>query len=343
MKKLLNLLFLLTAAMSVYAQTREDILIYIAPVAGMPEHAAFFHDHFEMEVFAANYSITDNPRDADYIFQLEAKPNIIVYDDGSEEAAPPGEPQYVLQLDLIRVEDDVEIVSFAFFFTEREDIYEHSLTMVYQAMANVPITRLGHVDESDRWRNKWLYIRMSFDYPVVTTHQLLSSPTIAHSNDTDFLTLDHMVRAVPGLTVGLELQFLDWMSAEIGFICRFGDASGNYTFIPGAELQLKFPIKPARYFMLEPYVITQTKANTSQSYRSFPWLGVGAGFQFGIKGGESGAFFIDINFVYSVGDVVMKNPAGTDWYPRDIKYRRYSVGIGFGYKLGFFDRPAPSE
>ena len=167
-------LLLVLVAASAFAQSREDTLIHVLPVTGTPEQATYFKQNFDMEIAAANYTITQNAGEADYLFQLSVSPNMVLYDDGTMDLAPPDEPQNILTVTLIRGEDNEEIVSFSFPFTDLEEMYEHNLALVYGAMANVPITRLGDVvvvDESDLWRNKWLYIRGSFDYPVVTTHQ----------------------------------------------------------------------------------------------------------------------------------------------------------------------------
>jgi len=346
MKKIGWILFFSLLAVSLFPQSREDTTIFIAPViASRPDHAAYFHENFTMEVIAANYAIAENSREADYIFNLEVVPNIVHYDDGTSELAPWDEPQWILNLNLVRSEDDVEIVAFGFPFTEVEEMYDFNLFLVYNAMANVPITKLmGGIEDDDRWRNKWLYVRVSFDYPVITTHQLSSEglyrgAAVWNPDNNQYQVLDHIVRAVPGATLGLELQFLHWMSTEFGFLLRFGDPLG-YTFIPGIGVQLKFPLKPSRHFMLEPYGMFNIEMNTAAHYKSYPRFGVGGGFQFGVKGGDSGAFFIDVNFLYSLGNVVTNNPHAADFpVPAEIHYARYTVGIGIGFKLGFFDRP----
>ena len=343
----LALLAFLTITAPLSAQSREDTLVYIAPVsAARPDHAIFFRDHFEMEIIGANYTLTDSIRQADYVINLEVRPNVIYYDDGTEDVPPPWEPQFVVFLGLVDNETDIEVVSLSFPFTEIEDIYEMSLTLVYSAMANVPITKLGEVyDESDRWRNKWLYIRASFDYPVITIHGLRQEGLILggaiynpQHPATRYQMLDHKILPVPGATLGLELQYLYWMSAELNVLLRFGDPLSN-TFIPGIGVQLKFPVKPARHFMLEPYLMGATEMNTADHYSSFPRFSVGGGFQFGVKGGESGAFFIDINFLYSLGNLVTFNNNPEFTMPHEIHWLRYVIGVGIGYKIGFVDRP----
>ena len=346
MKNLLILHILLIMAMPVFAQTREDTAIYIPPVSSArPDQAAFFKENFDMETLAAGYALADSANDADFTLRLEVGPNMVTYEDGFEEQAPPDEPQYILRVTLVRNEDDYEMVSFTYPFTELDEMYDFNLYLLYQAMANVPITKIGdEVKVTDRWRNKWLYIRASFDYPVITNHILKPDPEhdryiFKPGNEAiENQMLDNVFGLGLGATIGLELQFLNWMSAEAYFMFRFGDPQNKSAFIPGLGLQLKFPIKPATHFMLEPYATAVSQINTAANV-DFPIIAVGGGVQFGVRGGEIGAFFIDGNFLYSLGDLVMPNPRENDgWMPSKIHYKRMVVSVGIGYKIGFIDR-----
>ena len=341
-KKILCFLALIIVTMPLFTQVREDTLIFVPPVTGgRSDQAAFFKENFDMEITGAGYTITNSASEADYTMQLEIRPNIIFYDDGTQDFAPPGEPQFLLRLTLIRNDDNAEMVAFDFPFTALEEMYDFNLMLVYEAMANVPITRLGDVefaDESQRWRNKWLYIRFSIDYPVISAYMLKEPSYIVHDADGTTRPLDNSIGVFVGATVGLELQFLYWMSAEANFILRFSDPNSENTFVPGLGLQLKFPLKPSRHFMLEPYLMGNVVANTAPgNYHEFPMFAVGGGLQFGVKGGNMGAFFIDANYLYSIGDVVMKNNR-PGWSPDRIVYSRTIISIGLGYKIGFFDR-----
>ena len=349
MRKICSFLIIILVTGSVFAQTREDTSIYIQPVMGSPEQAAFFQENFAMETAAAGYAIADTKREADYSIQLSVKPNMVLYDDGTEEQAPEDEPQFILNLVLIRNEDDIEMVAFSYPFTDVTDMYEFNLYLLYEAMANVPLTKLGDIpipEDNNWWRNKWLYVRMTLDYPVVNTHQLLSDGLwggAAIYDDTivpvRYAPLDHKVRVVPGVTIGVELQFLNWMSGEFDFLLRFGDPM-SYTFIPELALSLRFPIKPkTKHFMIEPYIQGALSMNTADHYSSFPSFAAGGGVQFGVKGGDMGAVFAYGSFLYSIGQVITNNTDATLPKPSQIHWNRYVVSIGVGYKIGFFNRP----
>jgi len=327
---------LLILVASVSAQVREDTRIHVPNViSARMDQAIYFKENFEMEIAGAGYTITDSAQEADYLLQLEVLPHIIVYDDGSSGLAPPDEDQYLLNINLLRAEDSSEIVAFTFPFTELEEMYHFNLYLVYEAMANVPITRLAEANAEDNsWRNKWLYIRASFDYPVISAY-VLKGENKSEKAGYDARYFDNSISVFVGATAGLEVQFLNWMSAEVFFNIRFGDPTDQYAFIPGIGLQLKFPLKPANYLMLSPYIMGGTQAPTAGNYHDFPRLAVGGGFQFGVKAGKMGAAFIDASYLFFIGDVVMKN---TGWTPDRIRYTRNVISIGLGYKIGFIDR-----
>jgi hypothetical protein len=340
MKNTWVLILWLVLAVPVSAQTRKDIKIYIPPVKANAGQSAYFQENFSMETRGAGYSLTETPDDADYSLLLEVKPNMIMYDDGTEEPAPPDEKQFILQIDLVRNEDGANMVSFSFLFSDVDEMYDFNLYLLYEAMANIPMTKAHDIvvaEEGDFWRNKWLYIRASFDYPI-TFYELLEPKMVKDDSSVPpkYIPLDHKIKPFPGTTLGLELQYLNWMSTEIDIHIGFSDPVSN-SLIPVITVEQKFPIKPTKIFMLEPYLAVSFPMETSSHVTQFPKIGAGGGFQLGVKGGNMGAFFLDINFIYFIGDVIMKNPY-PGYSPPDIHYRRYTVGLGIGYKLGFFDR-----
>jgi hypothetical protein len=305
-------------------------------------------DNFTMETAGAGYYVTENASEADYTLKLEVKPNMILYDDGTQELAPPDEAQFVLFITLLDNDENTEVVTFGFPFTDLDEMNEFNLYLLYEAMANVPLTKFaGDFEppevEPDHWRNKWIYVHAAFDYPIVS-YQLKSdglwggnSIYDTSANPYPRSELDHKVRAVPGFTVGLEFQFLNHMSAEVDFDMMFGDPM-NYSFIPGIGVQLKFPIKPSDRFMLEPYLAANSRLNTSTTFAQYPFFGLGGGFQFGVKGGSMGAFVIDANFIYSLGDIITHNTNTAFPMPNQIHWNSWTVGLSVGYKIGFFNR-----
>jgi hypothetical protein len=73
---------------------------------------------------------------------------------------------------------------------------------------------------------------------------------------------------------------------------------------------------------------------TGTYIKDAPLFGLGGGFQFGVRGGSMGAIFIDVGIMYDIGDVhTMKTEV------REIYWRRWVIGFGVGYKVGFVNRP----
>jgi hypothetical protein len=340
------IIVMILMSVSIFAQTRDDIHVYIAPVVARADQAVYFMDNFTMETAGAGYNITSNASEADYTLKLEVRPNMILYDDGTEEQAPPDEKQFILNLALLDNEENNEIVAFGFPFSELDEMNEFNLYLLYEAMANVPLTKISgeyiapFEQEPEYWRNKWVYLRTAFSYPIIS-YQLKSEGLEGglgiYNDDGGHSELNHIVRAVPGFVVGVEFQFLNWMSAELNFEMMFGDPVAN-SFIPGIGAQIKFPIKPSNHFMLEPYLAINSRLNTSSTYAKYPFLGLGGGFQFGVKGGNMGAFVIDANFIYSIGEVVTFNNNSGFPNPAQIHWNSWTVGLNVGYKVGFFNR-----
>ena len=347
-KRCIILILLLTPALA-FSQSREDILVHIpAVIAARPDHAIFIQEHFQVEVSAANYTLTPTLYNADFVIRLEVSQNMVLYDDGVWDLPPEDEPQFLLQLTLMNNETNTEMLSFQYPFSELFDIYLFSLEMTYAAMANVPITRLGDLaTDDDRWRNQWLYIAMSLNYPVITAYAIQPHPTMGYNtyippNESSARTLGNEVIPNPGVSLGVEFHFLDWMSAELGFNIRFGDPMAQNQFIPSISIQLKFPLKPenAKHIKISPFIMASASANTANTSDviTFPRYSVGGGAQFAVRAGQTSGFFVDVSYNHSLGTVVTRNPLGNDWEPNRINYARWVVSIGFGFKMGFMDR-----
>jgi hypothetical protein len=325
------------------AQSRDDIAVYVAPVVGgVPEQQMFFAENFKMELLGANYAVVENQVDSDYTMSLAITQDI---EDSYEDDYGSMSVEQIVNILTVSLQDSKdarEILQFSWAFENLEEMYEWNLHLIYQAMANVPLTKLTGVVDTNHWRNKWVYIRASFDYPI--TFYAYPDPEGIYAAETvpgklpDYTPLDHKVLPYPGVTVGLEFQFLNWMSLEGGLRVNFGDPLSN-TFIPSIDVDLKFPIKPARHFMIEPYGVVSFPTNTAATETTnFPKVGLGGGIQIGVKGGDMGAFFVDVNYIHYLGGVTTKNNNVRKPYPDHIDWTRFSVGLGIGYKIGFFNR-----
>jgi hypothetical protein len=342
MKKYILAIGCLFSTAALFAQLRDDINVYVAPVSGgMPEQQIFFADNFRMELLGANYTVVESQADSDYTMNLSITQDVEAsYKDefGHMQA------ERIINILTVSLMDTVEareILQFSWAFETLEEMYEWNLHLIYQAMANVPLTKLTGVVDTNHWRNKWIYLRASFDYPITFYAVDQSNTSISVLNPTkkeDYARLDHQIRPFPGVTLGIEFQFLNWLSVEGDFQVSFGEPLAT-TFIPAIQVALKFPLKPSRHFMIEPYGVMSFPSTTTPNTFEFPTYGLGGGIQVAVKGGEMGAFFMDINYIHFIGDVVTGNnfdPSRPE--PARLRWTRFSLGLGVGYKVGFFNR-----
>ncbi|MDR0731622.1 MAG: hypothetical protein LBF63_08135, partial [Treponema sp.] len=59
------------SAAALFAQSRDDVTVYIAPInGGIPEQQMFFSENFRMELIGANYTVVETQADSDYTMTL---------------------------------------------------------------------------------------------------------------------------------------------------------------------------------------------------------------------------------------------------------------------------------
>jgi hypothetical protein len=330
MKKYLMVIALFLPVFVLFAQSRDDIVVYLSPVTGgTPEQQAFFTDNFKMELMGANYAVVDEQRRADYAMNLSVTQEIEEgYDDVVEEIIN------VLNVSLLDNKDGREILQFSWAFNSLEEMYEWNLHLIYQAMANVPLTKLTAVPDTNHWRNKWLYIAgyagISFQFGFYESVEVTRRPTF---------------NMAPIFGLGLEFQFLNFMSAEIEVIGGpYAVETGYNSLVLSLPILLKFPLKPARHFMLEPYggVQFNTSSDPSIAASVMSWVG---GFQYGIRGGERGAIIIDIRAIGDFGRTNLQPtyaPYGSDG-PKFDSVKGFQLAFTVGYKVGFYNRNKDDE
>ena len=344
------------AAIDIPAQSREDVRIHIPLVVAVePAQAEFFQKNFAMEIAGAGYTVTESPMEAEYSLRLRVRSNAPVYSDGTSGPVPPGEDLYTLQITLLRNSDNSQVVSLSFGFSQLEEMYNHNLSLVYQTLANVPLSKTDdktlvkymvgqNADRDDWWRNKWIYIRLSFDFPISYYQSKpdgLYEGAFTYDGPIEhpprYSRINHQIIPLPGATIGLEVQFLYWMSLEANLEMRFGDAVGS-ALMPGVGAQLKFPIKPSTHFMVEPYAAGLISTYLEDFAVTFPRYAVGGGVQFGVRGGRMGAFFLDVNYLHFLAETVTNNPDPVFPQPERLHWNRFVVGLSLGYKVGFINR-----
>ena len=322
--------------------------LFIEGNAEKAEHKEAFLWAFGIEAGGAGYTVVPSKEEAAYTFKFDVSANLTEDENGAFLPVPPGDNQYILRISLIDNSNDEEILFFNFFFTEIGEVYEHSQSLFNMATVYIPPGKrdIYYAHEVDRsWQNKWIYFRASLDY-LISFFALqktgLFGGQAAYNGDiktpTSIQHLSHVILPQPGLTLGIEVQFLDFLGAELGVKLNLGDPK-TYSFLNiTANAAVKFNIKTEN-FMIQPYIGGLIPVVKSEVFEEFPGLSLGGGVQAGVRGGKNGIIFIDVNFMYSFGDVFMKNIYATQNkttglalapFPPQIHYKHFIFGIGIG-------------
>jgi hypothetical protein len=323
-------IFLVVGGVS-FAADVNNSKIFLEGTAERREQLTYFMENFEVEGTAAGYVFTANKADAGYTFKFRVEPYSNPMDPLS---------RFIIFISLIVNENDSEMLSFGWPFADLDEMYEYNQYIFLRTVVNIPRPEF---QEDDGWRNKWLYLRASFDFPI-TFYKLMSDglapgKVITNPGGTRTVPLDNIVVALPAVTLGIEVQLLKWLSIEPKFLAGWESLNDEDFYTMAAGLELKFPLKFVKHVMLEPYAAALYPILPSTDFfDSYPIIGFGGGMQVGIRGGKPGVLFMDINYMY-FGDTGMYN-LYKDAYPEPpvVHYKRSAIGLGIGYKFGLINR-----
>jgi len=345
MKKIIFIsFFLLFSVTFLYAVNAKDITL-IVQGSGSPSFVEGFKYALTVEAKAAGYQMTDNLSQAKYNI------NFTVEFDRVEQKS-----KFIVS--LIKVDDSSVIVSMEYFFADEEEMMLYAQLVFFLLMSNLPEDVTTAAPEDDTWRNKWLYLNTSFDYSIMLL--LLNDPKLYAGNGVYFGTpgdanfrvapLDHKFIFMPGVSLGLELQFLNFLSIEPrAQISREQALLDHIMYTALFSVDLKIPLKFLKYIVIEPYVSAAYPMRfpvEKEVFKKYPLYFFGGGIQIAAKAGKSGALFFEANYMFDADylffgktDTSMKNPF-EDFYPEPevIHYNHSVLGFRIGYKFGFFNR-----
>jgi len=374
MRKCIIGILLLGAGCSLFAQTNSNASIFIPPVTGFgrdPSDNAIIARMLTNEIKTRNGVIGTSLLKGDFILYgtiapyhkeeqyyhdyvyLNAKDTstditIFTYNSSLQTSS---EPVYIFQLILKNQRTNQAVLLQNLLYSSIDSVYDFFPLLIFNIFSYINVKQTPVKQTStgnDDWRNKWLYLRTSFDFPI-TFYKLkgdgLNDGTRVYNdtdpNDIKTQQLDNKVVALPAMTWGAEVQLLNWFSLEPTFQVSWEYLNDKDFLNLAAGLQLKFPLKFIRNIMLEPYGNAVCPVLTSSTvFDSFPKLAFGGGLQISTKGGQPGAVFIDVNYMYyCLGDANIYNPYGEQYpKPKAIHYQRSVIGLGIGYKFGLIDR-----
>jgi len=357
-KKIICVFGLLFCSFSaVYAANSKNITLNIQGT-GQPAFVQGFKEALVIEAKAAGYDVSDNMSAAKYSIKFNVE-----FDQSAQRSK--------FTVSLVKVVDSSVIVSMEYLFADEEEMLLYSQLVFFMLMANLPDNETaGSEVVNDDWRNKWLYInpyyKHTFMYLKLQPTGLYNGLSVYQgplSAPTYVIPLDNKIIPMPGIGLGIEFQFLDFMSFEANALLSmeqvmtdeklFDDVFENIDdAIIGNLLltaRLNFPLKFVRNLVIEPYGLFAYTLRFPKKLETFTEdtspFAFGGGVQFGVKAGNKGMLFFDFSCVYYYGVTKKYNPL---YYypierplglkPEEIYYKHIDFGFGIGYKFGFFDR-----
>ena len=352
-----------------FADEMVERTVFIHGSAHTPEARDFFINNFNMEAVGLGWEPKSAMRDAAFNFQFTVNPNMVQFIDGTIARAPSGEPQYIIEIVFTRNYDNAEIVRYNFPFTDFMEMYEHNQLLFFRSIVNVPnpsiemIERIrlyewergfaegpGQGNVNQDWWNKWLYLRLSLGNPfTIFSRQLHDSPAGEHmvystdeaGNITGSQRIGNRIVAMPGFTIGIEAQVLDWLILEPNFRITLGDPviEDNTIFNFSVGLSVKFPLRLINNVKFSPFVgLAYWGISQSDSFANFPPWEIGGGLEVNLRSGRRNAIFFYVSYMQTIGNVMIHNPYVVFSNPSEIPFRRSAINIGVGYKFGFINR-----
>jgi hypothetical protein len=340
-KALCALIILFSSVSGLYAANSKGITLNIQG-SGSNELVEGFKYALKIEATAAGYDVTDNLIEAKYIIKFT-----VSFDQAQQKSK--------FNVSLVKVADSSEIVAMEYLFTDEEEMLLYSQLVFFMLMANLPEDEAGTAVVDDTWRNKWLYARVSADYSVMLLALKKSNKMVGGSgaynsievedfdNPTAIVPLDNKVVPTPGISLGAEVQFLNFMSAEPGVQVLYENAAKGYSTLNMLfSMQIKFPIKHFSGFVAEPYLAAFYPMRIKMEkeiFFNYPMLLYGGGVQVAVKMDKNSALFFEAGYTMCFEDTYLNNQlAPLAPYPKKIQYDYSSVCFKMGYKYGFFNR-----
>ena len=334
-KKTACVLALLFCSFSVvYAANSKNITLSIQG-SGQQAFVQGFKDALIIEAKAAGYDVTENTSAAKYNIKFTVE-----FDQSTQKS------KFVVS--LVRISDSYVIVSMEYLFSDEEEMLLYSQLVFFMLMANLPDNEVAASEPvDDNWRDKWLYISPYYNYSIMLlalrSEGLHAGVGVYNETLTVINPQDNKIISMPaGLGLGLEFQFLNFMSIEPGVqISQDEVVSDHLMYNLLLSLELKFPLKFFRNVVFEPYGIVAYPKRFPKDleiFADYPKYVFGGGMQIGVKVGKGGALFFDVSYMY-YGDTPIKNPYGEYTpNPPEIHYDHAVLGFSVGYKFGFLNR-----
>jgi len=302
----------------------RETKIYVPPIDGIGviEDMAYFYKSITGEITRQYRQLGRTRRTSDYVITGRVMP--IAELEEEIEMPPDAEgDENVLFIELFNNEtDEIIAVQYITYTIPDATTDEAMSVIIYNMLSGIPDLLEG-VAFYDNWRNKRLYLNLSGLWTpriYVAEYQSVNITGVGAE-----FTVDYHIMSFLAASVGAEIS-QDWV--RLTTIGTLGDDSTD--MIVAFPLAAKFVFRPGDNFMLEPYLGAQYNISLLGTTTPYPiaWL---AGAQIGIRLGF-GILTFDPRFSMDFG------PSWTTLDGGTFQYWRYSVHLGVGFKMGFFNR-----
>ena len=323
-------LFLFVVILNASAQAFRETRIFVPPIdgSGILDDMAFFYKGILGEIDKQHRTIGRTRRTSDYVITGRLMP--ITADLRSTLDLPPGSiDEYVLYLELFNnAIDEVIGNQYITYYYPDETTQESLAVIMYYLLSSVPdlVPSSGSDDDDETWRHKWVYLNLNFVWTPRVYIAEQQSVNIAAVGAEAMLNI-HPFRFL-SIKAGAKV------SQEWVVIYQSGRAEDSQQ-----DMILEFPAAIAfvarlqHNIMLEPYVGGSFNISMLGSTKPNPlsWM---AGVQLSLKAGF-GSITFDPRFSMDFGQSnIVDKTTSEDMHP----YWRYTVHLGIGYKVGFFNR-----
>lgn len=302
------------------AQERET-RIFVPPLdgTGYIDDMAYFFKQITGEIVGQYRTLGRTRRTSDYVITGRVMPI-----EDLNEPIPLGAENDTNVLFVELFDNELgEVISdqFVTYSYPDEATNEMLSVIIYNMLSVIPDSMEGTFGSYDAWRNKRLYLNINFLWvPRVYTGQQ-QSVNIAGVG-AEALVDFHIFRFL-AVKAGVEIT-PEWV------VMSSRPEEQTQDMIMSGTAALAFVLRPQDIFMLEPYVGAQYNFSLQNKTEPYPisWT---AGFQLGIRTGL-GIITIDPRFSMDIGESKIDPNIDTR------QYWRYTMHLGIGYKIGFFNR-----
>jgi hypothetical protein len=311
------------------AQERSDIKLYIAPTTGgSPDAREFFDVNIPAEIKGANYTITNEPEEADYLVSLT-----ITEEEDSD-------IPFLFTLSVTKDQGSLSLVELSWAYTDVEEMYQWNLFLVYNALANIPLFKAPEEptpapeaapEDDNPERTRWLFVGLRGGVSS-GGYSFQLAPNYVSGSSTGII-------GEGGLVVEFRLFRFLGFQVEVDFIYETFNAPTKTSSVDtfGAislmiPLVVKVPLSFGR-FTLSLYVGLYGTLG--------PWetegvaiktvIPLGPGFTMGTDVGflvGPGELFADLRYGKDFGTTIIGDGAGP-------LYTRDRISVCLGYKFGF--------